>query len=145
MESKKNNKKSKAQASAPSTLEKDEWLTAEQKAQYIGYLDKNVPVPGKGFNFTSLIAEGGAIHYEVCLKWWRITLGFNEILFAAQKAEYLKERRELFKSKSPEDHQKWVSKCMYWTMRDISQKKHLLTILVARMGINKDDFDKITK
>jgi hypothetical protein len=34
---------------------------------------------------------------------------------------------------------------MYWTMRDISQKKHLLTILVNRMGINKDDFDKITQ
>jgi hypothetical protein len=84
MESKKNNKKNKAKAAAPvNNLEKDEWLTAEQKKQYIGYLDKNVPVPGKNFNYTSLIAEGGAIHYEVCLKWWRITLGFNEILFAA--------------------------------------------------------------
>jgi hypothetical protein len=29
---------------------------------------------------------------------------------------------------------------MEQSMREVSQKKHLLTILVSRMGINMDDF-----
>ena len=59
----------------------DEWLSVEMKAKYIAYLDKNVPVPGKDFNYTSILNLNGMIHFETFLGWWKISLGWNEIAF----------------------------------------------------------------
>jgi hypothetical protein len=73
-------------------------LSGEQLVRYIAYLDKHVPIPAPDFNWTALLDEGGFINFDVYLKWYKIALGFNSILFRDAKKEHLKARRELFKS-----------------------------------------------
>jgi hypothetical protein len=111
---------SKPKSEAWITPKTDEFLTEDQMKRFIAYLDKNVPVPTKNFNWTTILDEGGFINFDVYIKWYKISLGWNQILFGDAKKEHLKSRRELFKSKDPADHKKWKAECMGQAMREFS-------------------------
>lgn len=94
---------------APVPKAQDLVLDPEIEKIFIAYLDKHVPAAtGAIFDFSSILNEAGILKFEVFLKWWRIALGWNENAFSAQKKEYLKGRREVFKSEDPADHEKWL-------------------------------------